>query len=136
MQATELQPDTVMVVEDETAISDLVAAALEEEGYRVLTARDGHDALQLLQRAPPDAIVLDLMLPNLDGWQVIRWCRAHPATTAIPIIVVSAAFDARQDADLEPLVFVEKPFDLDVLLVLVKDAVSHRQSLLSLDPRR
>ena len=136
MQATELQPDTVMVVEDETAISDLLTTALEDEGYRVLTARDGHDALQLLQRAPPDAIVLDLMLPNLDGWQVIRWCRAHPATTAIPIIVVSAAFDARQDADLEPLVFVEKPFDLDVLLVLVKDAVSHRQPLLSLDPRR
>jgi CheY-like chemotaxis protein len=90
----------------------------------VLTARDGHDALQLVQRAPPDAIVLDLMLPNLDGWQVIRWCRAHPATTAIPIIVVSAALDAPQDADIEPLVFVEKPFDLDVLLVLVEDAVS------------
>ena len=124
MQATELQPDTVMVVEDETAISDLVAAALEDEGYRVLTARDGHDALLLVQRAPPDAIVLDLMLPNLDGWQVIRWCRAHPATTAIPIIVVSAALDAPQDADIEPLVFVEKPFDLDVLLVLVEDAVS------------
>jgi len=124
MQATELQPNTVMVVEDHAAISDLVAAALEDDGYRVLTARDGHDALQLVQRAPPDAIVLDLMLPNLDGWQVIRWCRAHPATTAIPIIVVSAALDATQDADIEPLVFVEKPFDLDVLLVLVEDAVS------------
>jgi DNA-binding response OmpR family regulator len=113
-----------MVVEDEAAIAELVAAALEDEGYRVLTARDGHDALQLVQRAPPDAIVLDLMLPNLDGWQVIRWCRAHHSTTAIPIIVVSAALDAPQDADIEPLVFVEKPFDLDVLLVLVEDAVS------------
>ena len=123
MQATELQPDTVMVVEDEAAISDLVTAALKDEGYRVLTARDGHDALQIVQRAPPDAIVLDLMLPNVDGWQVIRWCRAHPATTAIPIIVVSAAHDAPQDADIEPLVFVEKPFDLNVLLVLVEEAV-------------
>ena len=124
MQATEVQPDTVMVVEDETAISDLVAAALEDEGYRVLTARDGRDALQMVQRRPPDAIVLDLRLPNVDGWEVVRWCRAHLATTATPIIVVSAARDAVQDADIEPLVFVEKPFDLDVLLVLVEDAVS------------
>ena len=124
MQATELQPDTVMVVEDEAAISDLVTAALKDEGYHMLTARDGHDALQIVQRAPPDAIVLDLMLPNVDGWQVIRWCRAHPATTTIPIIVVSAVRDAPQDADIEPLVFVEKPFDLDVLLVLIEDAVS------------
>jgi DNA-binding response OmpR family regulator len=124
MQATATQPDTVMVVEDEAAISDMVAAALEDEGYRALTARDGRDALQQVQREPPDAIVLDLRLPNVDGWQVVRWCRAHPATTATPIIVVSAARDAVQDADIEPLVFVEKPFDLDVLLALVEDAVS------------
>jgi DNA-binding response OmpR family regulator len=124
MHATATQPDTVMVVEDEAAISEMVAAALEDEGYRVLTARDGRDALRLVQREPPNAIVLDLRLPNVDGWQVIRWCRAHPAATAIPIIVVSAARDAPQDADIEPLVFVEKPFDLDVLLVLVQDAVS------------
>src|SRR6187549_309839 len=124
MQATESQLDSVMVVEDEAAISEMIAAALGDEGYRVLTARDGQAALQTVQREPPDAIVLDLRLPNVDGWQVVRWCRAHPATTATPIIVVSAARDALQDADIEPLVFVEKPFDLDVLLALVEDAVS------------
>jgi DNA-binding response OmpR family regulator len=124
MQATESQLDSVMVVEDEAAISEMIAAALGDEGYRVLTARDGQDALQQVQREPPDAIVLDLRLPNVDSWQVVRWCRAHPATTATPIIVVSAARDAVQDADIEPLVFVEKPFDLDVLLALVEDAVS------------
>ena len=124
MQATAIQPDTVMVVEDDDAISDLVAAALEDQGYRVLTARDGRDALQTVQNEPPDAIVLDLGLPDVAGWQVVRWCRAHPATTTVPIIVVSAERDAAQDADIQPLVFVEKPFDLDVLLVLVEDAVS------------
>src|SRR5687767_14862548 len=98
MHATATQPDTVMVVEDEAAISEMVATAREDEGYRVLTARDGQDALQTVQREPPEAIVLDLRLPNVDGWQVVRWCRAHPATTATPIIVVSAALDAPQDA--------------------------------------
>jgi DNA-binding response OmpR family regulator len=124
MQATATQSNTVMVFEDEAAVSDVVAAALEDHGYRVLTARDGQDALQTVQREPPDAIVLDLRLPNLDGWEVVKWCRAHPTTATIPIIVVSAARDGPQDVDIQPLVFVEKPFDLDVLLVLVEDAVS------------
>jgi CheY-like chemotaxis protein len=113
-----------MVVEDEAATADVVATALVDEGYRVVTARDGQDALRVVQRTPPDAILLDLRLPILDGWQVVRRCRADPVTSDIPIIVVSAAYDAQQDADIERLVFVEKPFDLDVLLVLVEDAVS------------
>ena len=116
--------DTVLVIEDEIAVSEVITAALEDEGYRILTAGDGQDALQTVQREPPDAIVLDLRLPNVDGWQVVRWCRAHPATTAIPIIVVSGVRDALQDGDIKSLVFVEKPFDLDVLIALVEDAVS------------
>jgi CheY-like chemotaxis protein len=124
MQAQDLQPNTVMVVEDEAATADVVAMALVDEGYRVVTARDGQAALRVVQRTPPDAILLDLRLPNVDGWQVVRRCRADPVTSNIPIIVVSAACDAQQDADIEPLVFVEKPFDLDILLIHVEDAVS------------
>jgi DNA-binding response OmpR family regulator len=124
MQTTRMQPYTVMVVEDEATLSEVMATALVDEGYRVLTAKDDQDALSLVQRRPPDAIVLDLILPNLDGWQVVKWCRAHPTAATIPIIVVSAARDAVQDADIQPLVFMEKPFDLDVFLVPVEDAVS------------
>ena len=101
-----------------------MVATLEDEGYRALTAKDGQEALRMVQRASPDAIVLDLMLPNVDGWHVVRWCRTHPATTSTPIILVSAARDTPQHADIEPLVVVEKPFDLDVLLALVEDAVA------------
>jgi DNA-binding response OmpR family regulator len=124
MQLPKSQPETVMVVEDEATTADMVAVALADEGYRVVVARDGQAALQVMQSTPPDAILLDLRLPTVDGWQVVRRCRADPATSAIPIIVVSAAGDAQQDADIAPLVFVEKPFDLDVLLILVEDAVS------------
>jgi len=114
-----------MVVEDDPTMSDIVTTALEDQGYRVLTAGDGQDALRMVERARPDVIVLDLMLPYLDGREFIRACRACPTTTAIPIIITSAARDATEDADIQSLVFVEKPFDLDVLLVLVEDAVSH-----------
>jgi len=124
MQGTETQPDTIMVVEDEGAISDMVAEALEDQGYRVLTAQDGQEARQMVQCAPPDAIVLDLRLPRVDGWQFIHWCRTDPTTATIPIIITSAASEAQQDGEVQSLVFLEKPFDLDVLLVLVEDAVS------------
>ena len=128
MQATVSEVDKVMVVEDEMMISDAVATVLEDEGYRVITARDGLDALRTVRQTPPDVIVLDLMLPRLDGWQFIRACRADPSTSRIPIIVASAASNAQQDADVQPLVFMEKPFDLEVLLVLVEDAVSSTAS--------
>lgn len=124
MHVRSTRRSTVMVVEDEAAISDVVVTALKEEGYRVVTAWDGKDALEIVQRAPPDVIVLDLMLPNVDGWEVVRRCRSYPPSAAVPIIVVSAAHDALEDGDIRSLVFMEKPFDLNILLVLVEDAVS------------
>ena len=78
----------------------------------------------MLESRSFDIIVLDLVLPHVDGWEVVRWCRNNPETAAVPIIIVSAARDAIEDGDISPLVFVEKPFDLEVLLALVEDAVS------------
>jgi DNA-binding response OmpR family regulator len=124
---SERQPDTILVVEDEAEISEVIATALEDDGYRVLTARDGRDALELVQQEPPDMIVLDLMLPHVGGRKVIQRCRTQQTTTDIPIIVVSAVRDAPQDAEIQDLVFVEKPFDLDVLMVLVEDALPPRR---------
>ena len=101
MSQMETHSDTILVVEDEMSISEVLATALEDDGYRVLTARDGRDALELVQRRPPDVILLDLMLPHIDGRQFIRQCRDRSMTTNIPIIVVSAVRDAPQDADIE-----------------------------------
>ena len=127
MATSERHPDTILVVEDEAAISEVIATALEDDGYRVLTASDGRDALKLVQQEPPDMIVLDLMLPHVGGRKVIQRCRTQQTTTDIPIIVVSAVRDAPQDAEIQDLVFVEKPFDLDVLMVLVEDALPPRR---------
>jgi len=127
MAISERQPDTILVVEDEAEISEVIATALEDDGYRVLTARDGRDALELVQQDPPDMIVLDLMLPHVGGRKVIQRCRTQQTTTDIPIIVVSGVRDAPQDAEIQDLVFVEKPFDLDVLMVLVEDALPPRR---------
>jgi DNA-binding response OmpR family regulator len=118
------QPSTVMVVEDDEPTTAMVTAELEEHGYRVLTAKSGHEAFRILERARPSVIVLDLLLPDVNGRELVQWCHDKPTTTSIPIIVTSALYGVPEDADIQSLVFVEKPYDLDVLLVLIDDAVS------------
>ena len=115
---------TVLVVEDDPAIRGLVMAALEGVGYEVLTAIDGQDALQIVGSTHVDAALVDIMLPRVDGHEFIRACRADPATRDLPMLVMSAGYDARRDAELADLVFVAKPFDIEMLLMLVDDAVT------------
>ncbi|MCC7368111.1 MAG: response regulator [Chloroflexi bacterium] len=113
----------VLVVEDELDIRSTVAQALLDEGYEVATASNVPDALARIRERRPDAILCDIMLPQSDGRQLIRACRADPATSSIPILVMSAAHEAFRDPELGSLVFVAKPFDIGMLLMLVDDAV-------------
>jgi two-component system phosphate regulon response regulator PhoB len=84
-----LQP-TVLVVEDEQDILDLVSYNLEQADFRVVTATDGLAALEVLQREQPDLVVLDLMLPKLDGKEVCRRIRQDDATRNLPVIMLTA----------------------------------------------
>jgi CheY-like chemotaxis protein len=119
---------TVLVVEDDPEIRNLVTDALESDGYEVLTATNGEDALQIVTSTRTDAVLVDIMLPKVDGRQFIRMCKADPATRDIPMLVMSAGYDARRDAELADLVFVAKPFDIEMLLMLVDDAVTQGDS--------
>jgi DNA-binding response OmpR family regulator len=80
----------VLVVEDEPDIQTLVRYHLEREGFRVSGARSGPEALRLVRAAPPDLLVLDLMLPGLDGLEVCRRLRQDPATAGVPIVMLTA----------------------------------------------
>ncbi|MDA8216896.1 MAG: response regulator [Dehalococcoidales bacterium] len=123
----------VLVVDDDPFIRSLLAAWLQEVGYDVLTAGDGLQALAQLQSERPDVLLLDLMMPKLDGYAVAEWVRRQEAgrhkgfdgtNGHLPIIVLSA--DARAPQKLSGLpidAFVSKPFDLDdVLETVVKHA--------------
>ncbi|MGH7313062.1 MAG: response regulator transcription factor [Candidatus Rokuibacteriota bacterium] len=83
----------VLVVEDETDIRNLVVFHLAREGFRCRTAATGTEALQEVRGHPPDLIVLDLMLPEMDGLEVCRRVRADPASAAVPIIMLTAKAD-------------------------------------------
>ena len=85
-----MKSEKVIVIEDEADILEVIQYNLEREGYRVLTARDGKEGLQLIKKEMPDIVLLDLMLPSLDGIEVCRKLKEDPITHSIPIIMVTA----------------------------------------------
>ncbi|HEV8229115.1 MAG TPA: response regulator [Candidatus Limnocylindria bacterium] len=112
----------VLVVDDDPSIRDILSAALEDDGYEVVPASNGADALDVVDRWKPDVIVLDLMMPVMDGWTFARRLRERDD---IPIIVISAANDlARHALDVGARDVLPKPFDLDKLLPSVARAAT------------
>ena len=115
--------ERILVVEDERSIADLVAEALKRQGYRVETAGDGDQALEAAESTLPDLIILDLMLPKLDGWEVCRRLREEDTTRRIPIIMLTARRDEKDvvaGLELGADDYLRKPFSLAELLARVK----------------
>jgi DNA-binding response OmpR family regulator len=107
----------ILVVDDEPTIRELVADALREAGYHIDTAANGADALQLMLRHAPHAIVLDLMMPTLDGNGFVELKRLNPRFATIPILMVTAAYGAYDAAErLGASACLTKPFELDELV--------------------
>jgi two-component system, cell cycle response regulator DivK len=81
---------TILVVEDNEPSRDALARRLARRGYRIVLAVDGHEAVSIGRSARPDLILMDLGLPGIDGWEATRQLKSDPATSQIPIIVLSA----------------------------------------------
>ncbi|MGH2353490.1 MAG: response regulator [Chloroflexota bacterium] len=109
----------ILVVDDDADIRYVLSVVLEEDGYQVVTATDGADALAAVAQAPPDLILLDLVMPVMDGWQFAAAYRRTPPPLA-PILVYSAhRLDERDLEEIAPAGVLEKPCDLDTLLAAV-----------------
>ena len=80
----------LLVVDDDELLSELIAHKLSQVGYDVSLAEDGEKALVAIEADPPDAIILDGMMPGIDGFDVLRTIKANPETSSIPIIMLSA----------------------------------------------
>lgn len=114
----------ILIVEDEDAIRHMVADVLQDAGFAVATACDGLDALDLIEQHPPDAILLDLMMPSMDGWAFLESCRANPCSAQIPIGLLSAAPMLTHTADAWGVhIAIGKPFALDTLIEQVERLV-------------
>lgn len=120
-------PLRVLVVDDEPAIRRFVRTSLTAQDYRVTEAEDGQAALESLRREPPDVLVLDLGLPSIDGFDIIRQIRQSGST--MPIIVLSSRADEAgkvRALDLGADDYVTKPFGIDELLARLRAALRHR----------
>lgn len=122
---------TILSVDDERDVTDLVHFHLTKAGYAVITAASGSEALAKIEDQKPDLILLDLMLPDIDGFGVCEILRRRPATATIPIVILSAwaTHDSRHfGLELGALDYMTKPFS-------PKDLVERVRRLLSLRPQ-
>jgi len=106
---------TILVVEDEPTIRELLVEVLEDEGYAVLGATNGIEALDVLAGQAPDLVLTDAMMPGLDGLGLVRRMRGDPRTASTPVILMSAVLRAGRPG-FPGVSFLPKPFDLHRLL--------------------
>src|SRR4051812_16439335 len=111
---------TVLVVDDEYGIVEVVILALEDEGYRVIAAADGQQGLERLAETRPDLVLLDFMMPRLDGPTLAKAMRANPAHGKIPIVIMSAVGEAVvRERFSGYTAFLRKPFRVRAMLDLI-----------------
>jgi CheY-like chemotaxis protein len=117
------RPMRVLLVDDDPHVRALLRLVFEADGYGVVTATDGADALEKAAQQAPDAIVLDLMMPVMTGWEFMQSWRSRADGGAVPIVAISAGLPRSELGDVEPEAFLGKPFDVDRLLVTVEGLV-------------
>lgn len=116
----------VLVVEDDPDLGEAMVTFLKEEGLEARLARDGDQAMRLVDDLSPAVMVLDLMMPRRDGFSVLRELRADGRINALPVIVVTAIFGLSERlyaTELGAADYVTKPFELDDLLARVRSLV-------------
>jgi CheY-like chemotaxis protein len=108
---------TVLLVEDHPDVRDMMSLALQFAGHRVVTAVNGQDALELLHKERPCVILLDLMMPVMDGWQFKAALEQNRAVSEVPLIIISALTDVA--TRIPAAAHLPKPVDIDRMLELV-----------------
>ena len=122
-------PDVTLVVEDDQAMRGLLCRLLAKAGYRVVEAADGSTALAHLQTDAADVVVLDILLPDIDGYEVARRIRAEPALAQLPILMVTGLLteaEAVEGFAAGADDYVRKPFANDELLARVRRLLRRR----------
>jgi len=120
--AAALSPLRVLVVDDSPVIRELIAVNLQLEGFEVATACDGEHALELIAKARPDVVTLDVMMPRLDGFETVARLREDPDTASIPVVIVTGralASDMDRGEELGVEAYLIKPFEPTELVEVI-----------------
>lgn len=127
-----MSQEQILIVDDDKEITRLVRSYLEQSGYAVLVAHDGETALHTLRRARPDLLLLDLMLPDRDGWELTRIIRADETLAQIPVIMLTARIDDTDKIlglELGADDYITKPFNPREVLARVRAHLRRQQRI-------
>ena len=120
---------TVLIIEDEKLIIVSTQMVLEASGFRVESATNGEEGIAKARSAAPDLILLDIMMPGIDGWETLTRLKRDPATAGIPVVIFTAREHARghqRSAEMGAVDYFRKPFEPDELIELVEKHVGQR----------
>jgi two-component system response regulator VicR len=122
----------IIYIEDESEMIDLVRLILGRKGYEVIGAKGGHDGLEIVQKELPDLVLLDLMMPDMDGWQVYQQLRTAETTRDIPVIIITAKAQSIDKvlglhiAKVDD--YISKPFNPKELIDSVESVMAKREA--------
>jgi|SRR5271157_1189418 len=123
----------IMVIDDEPDLVEVVKLILESDGYQVVTANGGQEALEKMGKEMPDLVLLDIIMPRMDGWEVFSRIRSDQKTKDIPVIMLTA-----KDQRIDKLIglhvvrvddYITKPFGRSELLASIKRILKEKQKL-------
>jgi len=122
------QQGYLLVVEDIPDILNLLDTTLKFKGYRVVTARDGREALEAIQKERPALVITDVLMPGMDGFSLVHRLRINPETRDLPVIFISATYVAPEDKAFALSIgvtrFIEKPVDLNEFLPTIAELLT------------
>ena len=120
-QQSDFVSKDVLVVEDEAYLCELIGDVIESEGHTVRKASNGLEALERIKERKPQLILLDLMMPIMDGWEFMYALRANPEWDGMPIVIITAIYDVkRTQEETGAMAVLTKPFDIDQIIEIVR----------------
>ncbi len=129
----EIEKGYLLIVEDDLDILNLLQTTLNLSGYRVKTARNGSEALDVVAQEHPEIVIADIMMPKLDGFGLVHRLRINPETRAIPVIFITATFVSPEDRDFALTIgatrFIQKPLNIDEFLETIKEILQSKPPL-------
>jgi CheY-like chemotaxis protein len=125
------QRGPILVVEDIPNVLELLEVTLRFQGYQVLSAHNGQEALEILEKESPALIITDILMPKLDGFALVQQLRSNPKTMTIPVIFLSATYVTPEDRQFAMSLgasrFIEKPIDTEDFLLTIAEIMSRDQ---------
>jgi CheY-like chemotaxis protein len=127
------QSDYLLVVEDIPNILELIVTTLKfKGGYRVVTANNGEEALEIIRQERPALVITDILMPKMDGFNLVHRLRLDPETRVIPVVFLSATYIAPEDKSFATLVgatrFLEKPIEIDLFMKTVSELLAQKST--------